>query len=101
MCYHDALLEHFGHFLTAAEKRSSTRKIKEMLLSRFDYATKNFPEVSTSYLDNLRKLETEKIELIIEAYNKGKQWRSSSTIDVLLSELFERITNPERKSDDL
>ena len=39
------------------------------------------------------------LELIVDAYNRGKQYRSAGTIDVILSELLERSVNPETRSE--
>lgn len=91
-CYRSAILTYFGHLLTKKEKELSIPRIKHILLDKLEVERFDFPELNTIYLNNLRQLETEKLELIIDAYNKGKQYRSASTIDVLLSELFERAT---------
>ena len=67
--------------------------VKTIICERLKIKNITSPEVNTLYLEKLCKLDTQKLELIIEAYNKGKQYRSASTIDVLLSELFERSIN--------
>ena len=94
-CYRDAISAHYGHLLKDKEKKLPIRELKEVICNKLDLDIRHLstPEVTTLYLNNLCQLSTEKLELIVDAYNKGKQWRSASTIDVLLSELFERATN--------
>jgi hypothetical protein len=95
-CYREALLHHYGHLLNSGEKAEPIRYIKLTLKEKLGEEPIS-SDVNSTYLDNLRKLDTNQLELIIEAHNKGKQYRSPSTIDVLLSELFERATNPQKK----
>jgi hypothetical protein len=100
-CYRNAVLTHFGHLLNDKEKELSIPRIKQLLMKKLEVERFDFPELNTIYLNNLCQLETDKLELIVEAYNKGKQYRSASTIDVILSELFERVTNPRWRKYDL
>ena len=97
VCYRQALFHHYGHLLGDKEKRLHNGMVIELIRERLKVAKLQDPELTATYLYNLCKLSTDKIELIIEAYHKGKQWRSPSTIDVLLSELFERSTNKKRR----
>ena len=96
VCYRKAILHHYGEYLDSEEKKMPMMTVKHLLNERLGIE-KTAPEVNETYLKELCKLDTNKIELIVEAYNKKKQWRSASTIDVLLSELFERATNPEKR----
>lgn len=96
-CYREALLHHYDYLLSKEDRALSIRQIKRVLKEKLETEQITAPEVNTDYLNNLRQLDTEKLELIVEAYNKGKQYRSANTIDVLLSELFERATNPSKR----
>ena len=96
-CYRDAIYRHFGHILPIEADACSIGKVKLMVMESLEVDSFDFPDVTTTYLNNLRQLETDQLELIVEAYHKGKQWRSASTIDVLLSELFERATQKQKR----
>jgi len=102
VCYRKAILSHYGYLLNDEQKKLPLRELKAIIcdVGDIDMRLMSTPEVTAIYLKNLCRLSTDKIELIVEAYNKGKQFRSPSTIDVLLSELFERATNPQRRKDE-
>lgn len=103
-CFRLALIEVFGHILTNEQKSLNTRELKLELIGlwRAKYDPKRgwvWPEeVNQAYLKYLRLLPTEQIELIIEAYNKDKFSRSPLIIEVLTSELLERVMNSETRN---
>ena len=98
VCYRRALLDHYDHLFTEEERDYDTPEMTLILQEHLKVKHVTSPELNTTYLKYICELETDKLELIVEAYNKGKQYRSASTIDVLLSELFERSANPETRS---
>ena len=53
--------------------------------------------INAKYTEELRKLTTEQLNLILEVHHKGKQFRHGSTIETIMTELFERATNPETR----
>ena len=99
VCFKQALLDVFGDQLSDEEKLLKGVQLKQLIADKDDanYIVDGWPpSVNEAYLVHMRKLTTDQIELILEAYNKGKQWRSPLTIDVLTTELFERATNLKR-----
>jgi hypothetical protein len=90
-CFKQALLDLYGHKLTELEKSCDVPAILETLAVRRIYPQQD-QQTNERYLTYITKLPTNQIELIIEAYSKGKFKRSPLTIDVLLSELLERAT---------
>jgi hypothetical protein len=106
VCFDRALLDVYGHQLDEREKKLSGTRLKLAIAQKnnenliaahaLNRTVLQSPAVNEAYLHHIRQLPTEQIELIVEAYQKGKQTRSYSTIDVLMSELFERATKQVR-----
>jgi hypothetical protein len=94
-CFHSALVEVYSDDLTDEEKSLDLLDLKVILVKKGKEVHSQF--INEIYLRYLSDLKTDQIELIIDAYTKGKQYRSASTIDVLMSELLERCANPESK----
>jgi hypothetical protein len=98
-CYHKALWLEYHPVPFCQDydtyKKFGIPEMKDMLAS-YELPIHS-DAINTKYLDFICKLDTEKLELIIDAYNKGKQYRSALTIDVIMSELLERVTNSETK----
>jgi hypothetical protein len=94
-CFRRALLDVYGETLTDEEKNLDLLDLKVIIVRKGNEIwTQQTNEI---YLGYLRELKTDQIELIIDAYTKGKQYRSPLTIDVLMSELLERSANPETR----
>lgn len=87
-CFYKALLDVYGDILSNEEKKGTTVDVSRVILGKGKEI--HCQQTSEAYLSHLRKLTTEKIELIIDANVKGKQHRNPLTIDVLMSELLER-----------
>ena len=102
-CFKQALIETYGHQLSEEDKALSCVELSRIIANENDIGRfktgKGWPApVNEAYLRNIRQLPTEQIELIVEAYNKGKFNRSPLTIDVLLSELMERVIENQTRS---
>lgn len=95
VCFRKALLEVYGDELTDEEKSLELLDLKVILVKK-GKETHSQP-INEIYLRYLSDLKTDQIELIIDAYTKGKQYRSAATIDVLMSELLERSAYPETR----
>lgn len=94
-CFHKALLDVYGEELTNEEKSLDLVDLKVILKQKKkDVWSQHVNEI---YLNYIRQLKTDQIELIIDAYTKGKQYRSAGTIDVLMSELLERSADSETR----
>jgi hypothetical protein len=89
------LLDVHGDILSDEEKEGDTVSLKLAIIKKGGKV--HSQQTNEIYLSYIRQLKTHQIELIIEAYTKGKQYRSAATIDVLMSELLERATNPETR----
>lgn len=94
-CFLKALLDVYGDILSNEEKRGTTVDVSRAVLGKGKEI--HCQQTSEAYLLHLRKLKTEQIELIIDASAKGKQHRNPLTIDVLMTELFERSANSETR----
>lgn len=94
--FKEALLEYYADKLSEDEKEMDTIDLKRLI--QLDWREKvRSPEINDIYIRNLLKLETEKLELIVEAYQKEKQFRSGATIEHIMTELFERAANSETR----
>ena len=93
-CYRTALLERY-EFLSDYGDAKSLDDMKMILINR--NMEINSPEITQLYYKQLRKLDDKKLNLIVEAYQKGKQKRSGETIEGILTELLERSAGPETK----
>jgi hypothetical protein len=94
-CFRKALLDIYGDELTNEEKNLDLMDLKVILMRQGKEVHSQY--INEIYLGYLCELKTDQIELIIDAYTKGKQYRSAATIDVLMSELLERSANPESR----
>jgi hypothetical protein len=95
-CYKQGLIDIYGEHMSEAEKEQSCADICRMI--QLDWREEiHTPETSVLYLKYMRQLSTKKLELILDAYKRGKQWRNATTMDVIMSELFERSVNPETR----
>lgn len=96
--FRDALHELYGKYLSEAEKEMDLLDLKRLI--ELDWREEvRTPESNALYIRNLKRLPTEQIELIIEAFQKGKQYRSGATIEHLMTELFERSAIPETRNE--
>jgi hypothetical protein len=95
-CFLAALHERYWNVLSEAEREMELLDLKRLI--ELDWREEvRTPEINDIYIRNLIKLETEKLELIVEAYQKGKQYRSGATIERIMTELLERAVNSETK----
>jgi hypothetical protein len=101
-CFKQAVLTAYKDVLPKSASRWGLNQIKKYIMYRevsevngtwYGYER----DVNEFYLTNIVKLDTEKIEIIIDAYNKGKQHRSPLTIEVLTSELLDRALRSETR----
>ena len=101
-CFKEALIDVYGRRMSVAEKEQSCEDIKQTILSWNDEVDNigipiRSPEINAMYRKHLCELDSEKLSLILEAFQKNKQYRSQVTIDAIMTELFERSTNPETR----
>lgn len=95
-CFLQALREVYAPYLTRREKRLDLNGLTALI--RFDWREEiHTPETNAAYLKNLCKLSDRKLNLILEANQKGKQRRNQTTIDAIMTELFERSVPETRK----
>ncbi len=98
-CYKKALIEVYGADMTPAEKEQNVIDMKRMIWADWNEEIRT-PEINAIYLRNLCQLESEKLSLILEAFQKGKQHRAQVTMDAIMTELFERSANSETRGKD-
>jgi hypothetical protein len=94
-CFRKALLDHYGKLLAPIERRLNLRDLK-FLLAQFDWPI-NIPEINQLYMKNVLSLSTERLNLILEAASICN--RKQTTIDAIMTELFERSMDSETKGD--
>ena len=95
-CYRQSLLDLFGHRMSKEEKDFDTKDMRRLVGLDWNENLRT-PEINAIYLKHICKLSSEKLSLILEAFQKGKQWRSQVTMDAIMTELFERSANPETR----
>jgi hypothetical protein len=99
-CYRAALLEYFDLKLTKKQKTYNCLDLKALIREKFGFDSKDMPpEVHTSYMKRVLALSDKKLSLILRAFQEGKQYRSQTTIDAIMTELFERASRNEIKTD--
>jgi len=93
-CYKLALLDFYGDKIPKERHNDSANNLQKFIVFDLGFSTRrDNDKITELYYSHIKKLSTEKIILIIEAYNLGKQGRSPLTIDVLTTELLERTIN--------
>ena len=95
-CFKRVLLDVYGKSLSHEEKAMPCNELSIHL--RLDLHEEiHTPETAALYLKYVLALDSEKLSLILEAFQKGKQYRKQETIDAIMTELFERSANSETK----
>lgn len=94
-CYRAALMEFYDARLTKKEKRMNLHQLKERITKGWN--EKMPAEVHTIYIRRLLSLPSNKLSIILLAFQTGQQYRKQETVDAIMTELFERSANPESK----
>jgi hypothetical protein len=95
-CFRAAIIEFYGEFLSKEEKRYTSYQLQQLIIRNWD--AKIDPAVHVIYMKKLLAMSSEKLNLILQAYQVGSQWRKQETIDAIMTELFERSADPETRS---
>ena len=95
-CYRHAMLERYGHLLNNKEKKLNIEDLRHLLISKHKVGEFS-PKVHDSYMKRVLAMDSEKLSLIVHAFQTGQQYRKQETIDAIMTELFERSANPETK----
>jgi hypothetical protein len=97
-CYRHALLEHYGWSLSKKEKRLKVREMRCAILEKTKKVELD-SEVHTIYMRNVLAMTSERLAIIVYAFQTGQQYRKQETIDAIMTELFERSANSETKEE--
>ena len=95
-CYRHAILEHYGWSLSKKEKRLKGRELRFAVLAKTK-KTELDHEVHLIYMRNVLAMTSERLAIIVIAFQTGQQYRKQETIDAIMTELFERSANSETK----
>jgi hypothetical protein len=93
-CYRAALLEHYYGLLSEKEKKLNCQRLRRRIM---EYDDEIDPEVHHLYIKKVLAMSTERLDLIVKAFQTGQQYRKQDTIDAIMTELFERAVSPETK----
>jgi hypothetical protein len=93
-CFRQALLVYYKDVFDMDKAKNSVRNVKDLvniLRGIKSIGSKyNTPELHRLYIKNILKLNTDKLEVIVECNRQGKQRRNPDTIEQILTELLER-----------
>lgn len=91
-CFHKALFDAISLVVDNVPEGATISELKEM--RKHMQVSEHFQEnLNRDYERNICKLTTEQLRLILEANQQRLHRRSQVTIDVILTELFERTMN--------
>ncbi len=96
VCYKKALIKEYpSHFQYLDPKLADEKDMKNYLWAQeLPFQSES---INNTYLDEMMKLSSSDLELIVEADRKGKFRRAPHTIDAILSELLHRASISETK----
>jgi hypothetical protein len=92
-CYKKALLDVYKDKLSQKEKKMRTQDI--VMLIRFDWREEIKPEVNDLYRKHICQMSSKRLSAILKFFQEGKQKRAQTTIDAIMTELFERSAKSE------
>ena len=95
-CFRRALLTHYDEFLSKEEKQLPCNELKRLILLDWREQVRT-PEINEIYMKFVLAMSTERLSIIAEVFQAGKQYRSPLTIEAIMTELFERSANPETR----
>jgi len=100
-CYHETLFEIYPtelkDYIDSYNVNSIDSEMIALVLHQHNIYPRRNPLVNSLYLEKVKKLDSTKLSLIIESNKKGKISRSPTTIDALMTELFERSVHLEKE----
>ena len=95
-CFKRALLKHYWDMLLPDQRKLQLDGLQSLIFKDWEMSRRD-PELNRLYIEEVLKLTTARLSIIMAAYHSGKQYRSPSTIERITTELFERAVNSETR----
>jgi len=99
-CWHDALYTHYNKYPARIPVSLPKSRTDMHYFDSREIQDEDREPIDQLYRENLLKLSTQELELVVEAYKKknkktGRSWisRAPVTIDAIMSELLARHLN--------
>jgi hypothetical protein len=96
-CYRAALLEHYAPRLSKKDKRLNSISLQRHI--KYYWKEEIAPEIRGLYMKNMLALSSKRLNIILQAFQSGQQWRKQETIDAIMTELMERSMENRNEED--